>query len=193
MDSFKNNNIYLSLKLRKVSTAHIPNVIISLPGVKDLEIKQLSSDDDVHMEKLGPFPFPSSTLKGSIHVAGESSKLRISIPYTTNMSPLQLHKDDVTDLLKNGEWASESCKIELPSTTNEEELKVSLQHFLAAAEVIDSCEKSTFMLASVSKSGERAIFLVKKNTKGVKIDIKATYKTIAKSLASDLKKITLLI
>jgi AP-3 complex subunit delta-1 len=193
MDSFKNNNIYLSLKLRKVSTAYIPNVIISLPGVKDLEIKQLSSDDDVHMEKLGPFPFPSSTLKGSIHVAGESSKLRISIPYTTNMSPLQLHKDDVTDLLKNGEWASESCKIELPVTTNEEELKVSLQHFLAAAEVIDSCEKSTFMLASVSKSGERAIFLVKKNTKGVKIDIKATDKTIAKSLASDLKKITLLI
>jgi hypothetical protein len=48
------------------------------------------------------------------------------------------------------------------------------------------------MLASASKSGERAIFLIKRITKSVKIDLKATDKTIVKSLVSDLKKITFL-
>lgn len=192
LDSIKKKGVRLSLKLRKVSTAYIPNVIISLPGVKDFEINQLASNNDVLIEKVGPFSLSSPTLKGGIHIAGETLKLKISIPYSTNMSPLQLHKENVTNLLGDGEWANESCKIDIPSTINEEELKVSLQHFLAATEVIGSSEKSTFMMASVSKSGERAIFLIKRNSKSVKIDLKVTDKTIAKTLVSDLKKSTFL-
>jgi hypothetical protein len=114
VNTLQSNSVQLSLKLRKDSTASIPNVIISLPGVEDLEINQLSSGHDTHIEKVGPLTFSSSNLKGTIRVAGEISKLKISIPYSTNMFPLQLHKDNITDLLGNREWVSDSCKIDIP-------------------------------------------------------------------------------
>jgi len=189
LHSINKNDVNFRLKLNnKSSHDSISNVIVSLPGIQDVVINQYSSLDDIHIQNVGPFSSSSMTLKGSLSISGELSKLRIAIPFSAHMSPLQLHKDQITDLLENGVWTSETCKIEIPSSIEGESWRESIQHFLSAAEVVGSRDSSSFMLSSISTKGDKAIFLVKRNKRNIKIDLKATDKMIAKTLASDLKK-----
>lgn len=187
----KDNYFSLSLKLRNVSATNaLSDITISLPGIQNLLVNEISPHKDVQIDDIGPFSSASTNIKGSLGISGQSSKLRISLPYSINMSPLDLHNDQVADLLGNGEWTNESCKVDIPVAIDGEELIIALQHFLSASTVTGSRDESSFMLASKANSGNKAIFLIKKNKRTVKLDLKATDKTLAKALSSDLKKIS---
>ena len=186
----KNGSVKLSLKVHnKSSKKTLQNVTINLPGIDSIMLHNIEPQGTGDAGKVGPFPMQPMDIKGSIAIGGENATIKVTIPSSLTMTPLQLHQEQVASMLSSGNWESYSLKVDIKEGMDDNSLKMKLLQFLLAEEVGDSGDSANYMFASRSNSNAAVIMLFKRSKKGLKIDVKSIDKKLAKALSSDLKKI----
>jgi AP-3 complex subunit delta-1 len=188
----KKDSVKISLRVQnKSDTDVLQNVSIYLPGIDSLMLSNIAPRAEIDAGKIGPFSMSSMDVKGKIEVGGESAIIKILLPSSLALSPLQLQQDQVASMLSSGNWESYSSKLDFHEEFDDYKLKTSLVQFLSAGHIGDDHDVANYMLAAKSSGGSVVIMLVKRSKRGLKIDVKSTDKKLAKAISSDLKKVSI--
>lgn len=178
--------------------ALLEDVALNLKEWSSFSVGNVVSGSSVETDKVGPFSYPSVDtvfdLKGSLLSAGSSIPVKISMPMTIHLNPLEgLTLEDVSNELSSPTIASHSIKIELAPGQSLESVNLPLCNFLKAAEVDKGAGGSTntATLAAQSMGGAKAFFLLKVKGTNLKVDLKCTHPKVGKEIASDLKRLIL--
>ena len=187
--------LMLTFKIANHTLSPVNNISLAFRNQQSTQVGDLPAGASSETGTVGPFPFPpvDSTLelKGVLHSSEGETSIKVVLPASTTLSPEEnLSLDDVAEELGTPGWASHSAKIQLLPTSTLEVAKKTLCDFLHAAEVSDGApSSSTGTLASRSSSGARVRVLVKVQKLTLKVDVKSTSPSLAKALASNVKRL----
>ena len=137
-------------------------------------------------------------IKGSLECGGASVSIKIYLPASLHLQPDSgVSPDQVQEeLASSSGWASSSASVDLESAKDPEYIQSALSAFLQAARVngSSSWDPTTALLAARGSQGQPVRFLVKiqPTRRSLKVDVKSSSAVLAKSLASDLKRLVLL-
>ena len=127
----KNGSVKLSLKVHnKSSKKTLQNVTINLPGIDSIMLHNIEPQGTDDAGKVGPFPMQPMDIKGSIAIGGENATIKVTIPSSLTMTPLQLHQEQVASMLSSGNWESYSLKVDIKEGMDDNSLKMKLLQFL---------------------------------------------------------------
>ena len=190
-------DLSLSFCVANQSTVAIPNLSLSFKDIDPLILGTIGPGASVETAKVGFFSFPRSDdslgIKGFLETPGGSVGIKLVLPAWLHLSPeANLSLESVAAELSAPDWSSYSAKIDSPYGATNHEVQQALSKFLRSGEVSGSADDSTAgTFASRSSSGARVRFLLKVKERSVKVDVKATSASLAKALASDIKRIML--
>jgi len=187
MVSFKLMNSSVNMIQDASLTLKDPKLTVGFPDVipgKSAEVK-----------KIGPLAptIDSHEVRGMLNISGSSVPVKVVLPITFSLYPLNgLTHDDIPEMLNSNSWSSQSVRIANTTGSQPSQVAASFQNFLKAGNVSnDGNDESNHIFASQSTTGIRILFLFKIGGSEVKIDIKATDKRVGKAIASDLKRVIL--
>jgi hypothetical protein len=180
-----------------MDTSAVTGLTIDLKDHENIAIGTIDSGSYGESPKIGPFECLSleatHDIKGVMKTRDCSVPVKITLPASLHLTPEDgLSLDHVANEFSSSEWSSHSAKVEINSGMASDSVKQMLSSLLRAAEVDGMMSGSnTGTLAARSPNGDRVRVMFKIKETSVKVDIKSTNSSLAKALASDVKRLIL--
>jgi AP-3 complex subunit delta-1 len=180
-----------------MDTAAVAGLTVELKGHGNVAIGTIDPGSYGESDKIGPFSCSSvessHDIKGMLKTRDCSVPVKITLPASLHLTPEDgLSLDQVANEFSSSEWSSHSAKVEINSGMSSDSVKQMLSSLLRAAEVDGVMGSSaTGTLAARSPNGDRVRVMFKIKEQSVKVDVKSTNSSLAKALASDVKRLIL--
>jgi AP-3 complex subunit delta-1 len=175
------------------------DVILTIKDWNNLVIGEVGPSSFAETDKVGPFVYSQIDsgfdLKGSLSISGAAVGVKISMPVSMQLSPMEgLTLEHVYNELSSPALSAHSVRIDAMHGAPSEAIKPLLCNYLRCAEVEAGGAGGSNVagtLAAQSLSGAKLFILFKVKENAVKIDLKCSNPKLGKDVASDLKKLLL--
>ena len=185
------------LRVSNMSTSAITGLSVELKGHESVALGTIDPGSHGESAKIGPFACSSSIssndVKGTLKSMDCSVPVKITLPSSMYLSPEEgLSVDQMADELSSTGWSSHSSKVEVNSRMSADSIKQMLCAFFKGTEVTGmGGNAAAGTLAARTLNGDRVRVMFKIKERSVKIDVKSTDSSLAKALASDVKRLIL--